>query len=407
MRSQTTMIDAIGLTLATALVLGLMPAVADAQAVPGGTLDPLTIPKYVTPLVIPPVMKDAAGDNSTSDYDIAVRQFQQQILPGGIWSTLNPAIGTTLPSFPATTVWSYGPQADSADIVAPDPTSQFNYPAYTIENLKDVTTTVDWINDLVDGNGRYLSHLLPIDQTLHWANPVADCLMGGARTDCRGSSQELYTGPVPIVTHVHGAHVGPESDGYPEAWWLPDPAEGGFTCTDDPALADPANDVYVCQGKLANGYGYSDNTNVIAGQANYSYPNDQPSTTLWYHDHSLGMTRSNVYAGPAGFWLIRDGAGGETGLATGRLPGPAPVAGEGLVATNFPAALGGSREKYREIPIVIQDRSFNADGSLFYPANRAFFEGLGDGQTASVPGNTGAGLDIDFIDTNGSDISPI
>ena len=35
------------------------------------------------------------------------------------------------------------------------------------------------------------------------------------------------------------------------------------------------------------------------------YRNDQPATTLWYHDHALGMTRLNVYAGPAGFWLIR------------------------------------------------------------------------------------------------------
>ena len=59
---------------------------ASAAALPGGTLDPLTIPKYVTPLVIPPVMNNNGTPNS---YDIAVRQFQQQILPGGIWNTLN------------------------------------------------------------------------------------------------------------------------------------------------------------------------------------------------------------------------------------------------------------------------------------------------------------------------------
>ena len=210
------------------------------------------------------------------------------------------------------------------------------------------------------------------------------------------------------MTHVHGAHVGPESDGYPEAWWLPDPTGSNFNCVTNPASADNVTN-FVCEGSLANGYGYADNTNVTAGVANYTYPNDQPATTLWYHDHSLGMTRNNVYAGPAGFWLIRDPAavGGETGLASGTLPSPAPVYAEDLATTNFPAALGGSREKYREIPIVIQDRSFNADGSLFYPANRAFFEGLGDGQTATVPGNHDAGLNIDFIPTNQSDISPI
>ncbi len=71
--------------------------------------------------------------------------------------------------------------------------------------------------------------------------------------------------------------------------------------------------------------------------ANYVYTNDQPSTTLWYHDHGLGMTRNNVYAGPAGFWLIREPNGGETGLAPGKrnkLPGPAPVAGEGVLNVN-------------------------------------------------------------------------
>ena len=47
------------------------------------TLDPTTIPKYVTPLVIPPVMNN---DGAANSYDIAVRQFKQQILPGGIWN---------------------------------------------------------------------------------------------------------------------------------------------------------------------------------------------------------------------------------------------------------------------------------------------------------------------------------
>ena len=185
----------------------LLPAeLASANPVPGGTLDPTTIPKYVTPLVIPPVM----NNNGTMDnYDIAVRQFEQQILPGGIWNTIN----DTGVDLPATTVWSYGPDADSADIVAPDPTSQFNYPAYTIDTLSDVPVSIRWINDLVDADGNYLPHLLAVDQTLHWANPEMDCRMGDPRTDCSGDNPEPYTGPVPIVTHVHGA-----SCGSPQRW---------------------------------------------------------------------------------------------------------------------------------------------------------------------------------------------
>jgi FtsP/CotA-like multicopper oxidase with cupredoxin domain len=342
---------------------------ASAAPLPGGTLDPLAIPQYVTPLVIPPVMKN---DGVLNSYDIAVRQFKQQILPGGIWNTLNGRTDT----LPPTTVWSYGPAADPTPAVAPDPGSQFNYPAYTIETTADTTVDVRWINGLVDEKtGRFLPHLLPIDQTLHWANPPRLCIDGSFSTDCRGFIPERYLGPVPIVTHVHGSHVEGHSDGFPEAWFLP------------AAVNIPAS--YARKGRLFDDATGSNPGNL--GYADFRYRNDQPATTLWYHDHTLGMTRSNVYAGPAGFWLIRGGAfDGATG---GTLPGPAPTAGQTVVDLNVTAAV---RNTIREIPIVIQDRSFNSDGSLFYPETRAFFEGVEPRQ-----------LQIPFIPNRRSDISPI
>jgi len=92
---------------------GMMPA-ALAAPVPGGTLNPTTIPKYVTPLVIPPVMNSTSGNGTTNnDYDIAVRQFQQQILPGGIWD----ALSGRNDGLPPTTVWSYGPACSFLDTV--------------------------------------------------------------------------------------------------------------------------------------------------------------------------------------------------------------------------------------------------------------------------------------------------
>lgn len=318
---------------------------ANSAPVDGGSLDPTTIPKYVSPLVIPPEMPKSTTDASV-DYQISVQQFQQQILPAG---------------FPATTVWSYG-SADHPGTVAQG--GSFNYPAFTVEASANTTTRVKWINDLKDAAGNYLPHLFAVDQTLHWANPTAaGCKDGTARTDCTGTDPNPYTGPVPIVTHVHGAHVGPESDGYPEAWWLPD------------AVNIPAG--YITQG---SNWGQAAGFAPVPGQAVFSYPNDQPETTLWYHDHSLGMTRLNVYAGPAGFWLIRDAAGGPESFLN--LPAPAPKLGD------------APGTKYYEIPIVIQDRSFNMDGSLFYPDNRAFFEGLSTKQ-----------LDIPFAPD--SDIAPI
>jgi len=356
---------------------------AFAQPLPGGTLDPNSIPKYVTPLVIPPVMNN---DGTVDSYDIAVRQFSQQILPGGIWNTLNGRSD----SFAATTVWSYGPAADPVPAIAPDPGSQFNYPAYTIETMSNVPVGVRWINDLVDPNGDCLPHLLPIDQTLHWANPPMDCRDGTTRTDCSGDDPNPYDGPVPLVTHVHGAHVDPHSDGYPEAWWLPVCNQTGGLATsgtlfDDATGANPGN----------------------LGYADYVYRQDQPATTLWYHDHSLGMTRSNVYAGPAGFWLVRGGNydkvidGSTQNPAV--LPGPAPVAGQGVLALNVPG--DPVRNSIREIPIAIQDRAFDDDGaSLFYPDNRAFFEGLNEGMgPKQFPG--AGDLDIDFVPD--SDIAPI
>ncbi|MHC4441914.1 MAG: multicopper oxidase family protein [Planctomycetota bacterium] len=374
----------------------LLPAEpASAQPVPGGTLNPTTIPKYVIPLVIPPVMNN---DGVADSYDIAVRQFKQQILPGGIWDTVADP-GDIYANFPATTVWSYGPAADAApdssglggaDGVAPAANSQFNYPAYTIETISDVPVSVRWINDLVDGDGNYLPHLLPVDQTLHWANPPMDCRMGDPRTDCSGDAPDFYTGPIPIVTHVHGAHVDPHSDGYPEAWWLP-----------------VANDIpmgYATSGGLFDdATGLNDGT---LGYADYLYRQDQPATTLWYHDHALGMTRLNVYAGPAGFWLVRGGKY-DKNLDTATnlpavLPGPAPAAGDTVLELNVPG--DPVRSVIREIPIVIQDRSFNEDGSLFYPDNRAFFEGLNTAQGAKQFPDAGK-LKIDFVPD--SDIAPI
>src|SRR5262245_16423936 len=122
--------------------------------VPGGTLPPGSIPKYVTSLVIPPAMPRTSrittqGGKATDYYEIAVRQFQQHILPQSM-------------GLPPTTVWSYG------SVTYP---ATFNYPAFTIEAKWQAPVRVKWMNQLVDANGNYLPHLLPIDQTLRWANP--------------------------------------------------------------------------------------------------------------------------------------------------------------------------------------------------------------------------------------------
>jgi FtsP/CotA-like multicopper oxidase with cupredoxin domain len=316
--------------------------------VAGGVLSGSEVPKFRTPMLIPPVMPRAGritrrAGKPVDYYEISVRQFPQQILPTDL---------------PPTTVWGYGAVRSGSrrGLLV------HNAPSLTIEASHDRPVRVKWVNDLVDDNGHFLPHLLPVDPTLHWANPPG----GPAGRDTRPMFQETpgsYTGPVPLVTHVHGAvGVGDESDGYPEAWYLPaaEDIPNGY------ARQGTWYDFFADKAAAAHGVSWG------PGFATFQYPNPDRASTNWYHDHTLGMTRLNVYAGPAGFYLIRGGPAGDKAVLDSRdgtvavLPGPAPREGD-----PFP-----SNKTYFEIPIVVQDRSFNADGSLFYPDSRAFFDGL-------------------------------
>jgi len=333
------------LTLYAYNKFGLKEAVA---AIPGGTLIPASVAKFVTPLLIPPVMPKAGtirikGGKNADYYEISMKQFSQQILPAGM---------------PATTVWGYGAvaAADRRGLLL------HNAPSLTIEAQAGRPVRVKWINDLKDAAGNYLPHLLPVDPTLHWANPPG----GEMHRDTRPkfiSTPGPYTGPVPIVTHVHGAvGVADDSDGYAEAWYLP-------AANNVPAgYADRGTWYDFFAGKAAANYGVS----WGRGYATFQYPNDNRASTIWYHDHALGMTRLNVYAGPAGFYIIRGGPAGDDAVVDRRtggpamLPGPAPREND-----KFPP-----NKTYYEIPIAIQDRSFNSNGSLFYPNSRSFFDGI-------------------------------
>ena len=119
-------------------------------------------------------------------------------------------------------------------------------------------------------------HLFKVDSRLHGAMPPAP--------------------EVRAVTHLHGGRNRPEDDGAADSWWKP-----GESRT-------------------------------------FHYPNQQPAATLWYHDHAVGITRLNVYAGLAGFYLLRD---------------------EQEQALNLPAG-------DFEVPMLLQDRTVDEAGQLVY-----------------------------------------
>ena len=119
-------------------------------------------------------------------------------------------------------------------------------------------------------------HIFPVDPRIHGAMPPAPA--------------------VRTVPHLHGSRTSSESDGLPEKWFTP-------------------------------------------GQsAVYQYPNDQQAATLWYHDHAVGITRLNVYAGLSGMYLLRD---------------------DRELSMNLPSS-------EFEIPLMLQDRSLDEQGQLLY-----------------------------------------
>ena len=198
---------------------------------------------YVTPLAIPPVIRSKPGQAPLQVRLVPARHKAHRDLPAG-------------------TVWGYNGI----------------WPGPTFEVRRGEPLSIHWANQLPT------KHFLPVDPTIHGA--------------------EEGVPEVRTVTHVHGAQVLPDSDGYPDAWITSDGKVGSAP------FADPAH-----------------------------YPNDQPATTLWYHDHALGITRLNVYAGLAGMYLIRDDQEDALNLPSGAY----------------------------EIPLLIQDRKFGVDGSLLYP----------------------------------------
>lgn len=121
----------------------------------------------------------------------------------------------------------------------------------------------------------------------------------------------IETHGTPIVPHLHGGHTVDKFDGNPEYFFTPDFGVKG------PQWHSEV----------------------------YEYENRQPASLIWYHDHALGITRLNVYAGMAGGYVVRDEQ--DTGKADNPLKLPA-----------YPY----------EIPLIVQDRMFKENGVLFYPA---------------------------------------
>ena len=177
------------------------------------------------------------------------------------------------------TAWAYGTASQPA-----------TYPGHSFNLRSGQAVKVRYSNRL---NGVMYPADVPVDQTLDWADPL----------NSGNPANAPYTGPVPLVAHQHGGDTDYLSDGLPDAWATPDNA---------------------ITGRLFNPI--------------YTYDNRQEATQLWYHDHTVGATRLNVYMGLAGNYFIRDA--NEDALQLPKYP--------------------------YEVPLLIQDRTFMSNGELFY-----------------------------------------
>ncbi|WP_035696827.1 multicopper oxidase family protein, partial [Glycomyces tenuis] len=126
--------------------------------------------------------------------------------------------------------------------------------------------------------------------------------------------------PVPTVVHLHGGRTPAASDGYPTDLVLPG------------EWSEHSGHV---------GHGMADDRAVVTNvQREYGFPLDQRATMLWYHDHRMDFTAPAVWRGLAGMHFVRDDVEDALGLP------------------------GGDHE----VPLMIADRAFDADGQLAYPS---------------------------------------
>jgi len=279
---------------------------AAAQAAAQVPLAGRSIPQFVDPLPNLYITGETA-------LDICMEEFLSPVMPTGFM----PANG--LP-YAGTSVWGYRiPGVDYS-----------GYPSYlgpVVLATRGLATQMNFVNNLGNtADTRVLAYKNSVDQTLDWADPLnysANACNAASEAPPAGVCALNYSGPIPAVVHLHGGEVPPQLDGGPDAWFTSD---GTY-----------------------KGHGYWTFGAPAANAAIYRYPNTQEASPIWFHDHTLGATRLNVYAGLAGGYLVID---------------PDLTLPSGLTA----AGIGSETI----IPLIIQDRMFDTNGQLFFPAGVPF-----------------------------------
>jgi len=320
-------------------------------------LDPAGIPKFVNELPMLELESKKNGKwrggvpvvDGTTPSVVSICEFTTKILPDGTIDTV-----TGLPVQNQTSVWGY----QIGDVCQPKPDHSYIGPVVVAE--RDTPTQITFINQL--GNtwdSNVLAYTQNTDQTMHWADPLnyednacseylSENVGPGGGGDPIGECVNNYVGPIPAAVHLHGGEIPPNLDGGPDSWFTGNGAyrgHGFYTRevetlpTAMPNADFPAGCLVMnrADGRYYRSEGNTWTADAPIDRATYVYPNTQEAANIWFHDHVLGFTRLNVYAGIAGAYVITDPA--HTNEALG------PV-------TDL-------------VPIVIQDRMFDTNGELY------------------------------------------
>jgi FtsP/CotA-like multicopper oxidase with cupredoxin domain len=244
---------------------------------------------------------------------VTMKEIDQQVLP--------PATTGACGSVPLgkTRVWAY----EIRDSLSDELLAPARWPAVTVETRRHVPTVVKYVNQLPafdpvhPGVSGLVQGLLSGDQSVHWADPLnLGCFMKALDCTLPSNANDPcctpFFGSPPAVVHLHGAEGHSDFDGHPAAWFTADGRTGAA---------------------------FSSLYHTDPGSTIYLYNNTQEPGTLWFHDHALGLTRTNVYSGLEAFYFIRD-----PWREPRRLP-----------------------EGPYEIEMVIQDRQFDVNGQLYFP----------------------------------------
>jgi FtsP/CotA-like multicopper oxidase with cupredoxin domain len=262
---------------------------------------------------------------------VSMKEINQSVLPQGMFDLCG--LGIT---FGPTRVWAY----ETTDSFTGKLLGPANWPGVTVEVVRREPTLMKYWNrlptfDPLNKTGPGLVQgLLSGDKTIDYADPMNPsmmnnvCLNNPAAVGCASP----FIGPPPTSVHLHGGEVSSFVDGGPMAWFAPNGAKGPD---------------------------YFSVYNAGAGKAVFIYPNRQEPGTLWFHDHSMGLTRTNVYSGMAAFYLLRD-------------KDKEPI--------NLP------RGAY-EIEMAIQDRQFDTNSQLFFPDGTGLGAVTGAACGSGLPGD--------------------